>query len=237
MTYRDYLGTIDFFRGLDAPALAVIAQAAREQRVARDTMLFHQDEPATTFALFIEGQARLIQITPEGSQVILGFLGPGQVFGIIAAIEHATYPLTLHTVTDCTILAWDRGTLLDLLEQFPLLSFRALQMVAGRFVQLQNQHRELATERVERRIARALLRLVPQMGRTVAEGVVIDLRLSRQDLADLTGTTLYTVSRTLSHWEKQGLVQSGRERVLIRLPHALAALAEDLPTPPDDSSA
>jgi CRP-like cAMP-binding protein len=102
---------------------------------------------------------------------------------------------------------------------------------------LQNQHRELATERVERRIARALLRLVPQMGREVADGVVIDLRLSRQDLADLTGTTLYTVSRTLSQWEKQGLVQSGRERVLIRLPHALAALAEDLPTPPADSSA
>lgn len=110
-------------------------------------------------------------------------------------------------------------------------------MVAGRFVQLQNQYRELATERVERRIARALLRLAAQAGQHEADGVCIDFPISRQDVAELTGTTLYTVSRTLSQWEKQGIVQSGRKRVLIRSLRTLAALAEDLSPPPDGPSA
>jgi CRP-like cAMP-binding protein len=90
----------------------------------------------------------------------------------------------------------------------------------------------VATERVERRIAHALLRLVRQAGRRVEAGVEIDFPLSRQDVAEMTGTTLHTVSRTLSAWESQGIVESGRQQVVIRKPHALVAIAEDLPPVP-----
>jgi len=229
MTHADNLSNIRFFQGLDAAALADIAQAGRVQHVTREAFFFHQDEPATTFSVLTEGQARLSQVTPDGHQIILGFIVPGQEVGILAAIEQAEYPLTLQAVTDCVALAWDRAPLLDLLERYPLLGLRALRMVAGRFVQLQNQYRELATERVERRIARALLRLGEQAGQQAADGVRIDLPLSRQDVAEMTGTTLYTVSRTLSSWEKQGIVASGRERVVIRSRQALRTIAEDLP--------
>ncbi len=224
------LSQIAFFQGLDTAALAVVMQASRQQRVARDAFFFHQDDPATTFFVLVSGQVRLSQITPDGHQVILGFSGPGQEIGIVAAIEQAEYPLTLQAVSDCVALAWERASLLDLLERYPLLALRALRMVTGRFVQLQHQYRELATERVERRIARALLRLVAQTGQPEAAGVRIDLPLSRQDLAEMTGTTLYTVSRCLSQWEKQGLIQTGRERVLIRSAPGLLAIAEDLPS-------
>jgi CRP-like cAMP-binding protein len=102
----------------------------------------------------------------------------------------------------------------------------------------QDRVRELSTERVERRIARALIRLVRQAGKKVQEGVLIDLPLSRQDLAEMSGTTLFTVSRTLSQWESKGLIQSGRERVVVRNPHGLVSIAEDLPpgqvAPPED---
>lgn len=84
-------------------------------------------------------------------------------------------------------------------------------------------------ERVERRIARTLLRLVRQSGRKVSEEVLIDIPLSRQDLAEMNGTTLFTVSRTLSQWEQQGLIQAGRERIVIVMPHGLVSIAEDLP--------
>lgn len=231
MIYDHHLAHVRFFHGLDTTMLAAIAQAGREQRVARDAFFFYQDEPATTFAVLLEGQARLTQIMPDGHQIILGFIGPGQEVGILAAIEHAEYPLTLQAVSDCVALTWDRKVLLDLLERYPILALRALRMVAGRFVQLQNQYRELATERVERRIARTLLRLVAQAGQQEADGVRIDLPLSRQDLAEMTGTTLYTVSRTLSQWEKHGFVESGRERVLIRSVSDLTLIAEDLPRP------
>jgi CRP-like cAMP-binding protein len=89
----------------------------------------------------------------------------------------------------------------------------------------------LATERVERRIAHGLLRLARQIGRDVDGGVLIDLTLSRQDIAEMTGTTLYTVSRTLSGWEQRGIVRTGRERVLVRRLDELQAIAEDLPPP------
>jgi CRP-like cAMP-binding protein len=90
---------------------------------------------------------------------------------------------------------------------------------------------------VAQRVARTLLRLARQAGQREEEGVLIGLPLSRENLAEMTGTTLYTVSRILSGWEEQGLVEAGRERVLIRLPHALVAIAEDLPSniPPEDS--
>jgi CRP-like cAMP-binding protein len=110
----------------------------------------------------------------------------------------------------------------------PGIALNAIQILAGRVRDFQDRIRELTTERVERRIARALLRLARQTGHKVDEGVLIDLPLTRQDLAEMTGTTLFTVSRTLSQWEAQGLVHAGRERVVIRFPHGLVSIAEDL---------
>jgi CRP-like cAMP-binding protein len=114
------------------------------------------------------------------------------------------------------------------MELFPGLALNGLRLVAGRFQELQSRYQELATERVERRVARTLLRLARQTGRRTEEGVLIDLPLSRQDLGEMTGTTLYTVSRILSNWEQQALIQTGRERVIICNPHGLVVIAEDL---------
>jgi CRP-like cAMP-binding protein len=86
---------------------------------------------------------------------------------------------------------------------------------------------EMSTQQVERRVAHALLRLARQAGRKVEQSVEIDFPISRQDIAEMTGTTLHTVSRTLSAWERQGLIESGRQRIVLRDPHRLFALAED----------
>jgi CRP-like cAMP-binding protein len=107
-------------------------------------------------------------------------------------------------------------------------------VIARHYRRLLDRYQELATERVEQRVARALLRLARQVGQKEEDGILINLPLSREDLAEMIGTTLYTVSRILSRWEHQGLVKTGRERVLIRNPHALVDIAEDLP--PDTSS-
>lgn len=222
------LQNVRLFQNLDTASLATIAHAARQRHLPRDTFLFHEDEPAIVFYVLLEGHGRLVQVTAEGQQVVLGFVGPAQEVGIVAALRNATYPASMQAITDCTLLAWDSLVLMDLMEQYPLLALRALRMVTGRFVQLQNQYRELATERVERRVARALLRLLQQTGQQASDGILLDLPLSRQDLAEMTGTTLYTVSRILSGWEKQGFIESGRERVVIRSPDNLVNIAEDL---------
>ena len=102
-----------------------------------------------------------------------------------------------------------------------------VRFLAGRVKEFQDRYRELATERVERRVAHGLLRLSAQIGKQVEGGILIDLTLSRQDIAEMTGTTIFTVSRTLSKWEAQGIIESGRERVLVRKPDALRAIADE----------
>lgn len=215
--------------GLEPPALDDLLHHATAQTVAEHAFFFHQDAPAEAFYVLTAGRARLSTLADSGEQVILRVLQPSDPLGIVAALPQAVYPLTAQAVVPCMALRWDHAALIQLMERYPVLALRALRLIAQRFAELQQQYLELATERVERRLARALLRLVSQVGRRVPEGVLIDLPLSRQDLAAMSGTTLYTASRTLSRWEQQGIVASARERVVIRAPHALVTIADDLP--------
>ena len=110
-----------------------------------------------------------------------------------------------------------------------------IRELGARLREAEARLRDLQTERVERRIARTLVRLASQAGIRTERGIELALPLSRQDLAELAGTTLSTASRTLSGWDSRGIVASGRERITILQPHALVALAEDLPAPSSTS--
>ncbi len=115
-----------------------------------------------------------------------------------------------------------------LMENCPRLALNALSDVTGRLRDLRERYRELATERVERRVAHALTRLADRAGWKTEDGILIDMPLSRQDLAEMAGTTLYTVSRMLSGWQRDGLLDIGRQRVTILDPQGLIAIATDL---------
>ena len=161
--------------------------------------------------------------------MLLRVIGPGETFGAVAALGDAAHPATAQADGHCAALGWESDSISALMERFPRLALNALRFLAGRLREFQDRYRELATERVERRIAHAILRLVRQIGRETPGGILIDLPLSRQEIAEMTGTTLFSVSRTLSAWEGRGLVEGGRERVLVRKPEELEAIAEDLP--------
>jgi CRP-like cAMP-binding protein len=226
------IGQIPPFQRLQPAELQVVRQSAWQRRVDRDAFFYHQGDPASAFYILIEGQAKLTEVTPDGQQILVRFVGPGEAMGIIAALSKVVYPLSAQAVDDCLALTWDGEILEQLMERYPRMAIDSLRLVSQRWHELEERFRELATERVERRIAQTLLRLVRQAGRKVEAGILIDLPLSRQDLAEMTGTTLYTVSRILNQWEQQNLVELGRERVLIRYPHGLAHIAEDLPSEP-----
>lgn len=217
------------FRGLRPEELDEVVAAAHVRSVEREGFFFHQGDAATALYVVVAGRARLLQLAPDGNQVLLNYVSAGEMFGGIAFLGEATYPVSAQAVSDCTAAALDGETMARLMERYPRLAFNAMQHMAARIQELQDRVRELATERVERRIANTLVRLAQQTGKKTAEGVLIDLPLSRQDIAEMTGTTLYTVSRTLSRWEQEGIVDAGRERVVIRVPHRLVAIAEDLP--------
>ena len=224
---REHLRRVPFFRDLGEAELAQFARAARYRRVERGGYFFHEGEPATLLYVLAEGRVRLNQVSAEGQQVLLRFVSVGEPFGWIGSLGGSQYPASAEAADDCAALYWDTETMIALMERHPRLTIAALRMLARQVQELQQRYRELATERVERRIARALLRLSEQTGRQVPGGILLDIRLSRQDLAEMTGTTLYTVSRILSRWEQEGLVKSRRERVLIRRPDGLVQVAED----------
>lgn len=224
------LAGIPLFHGLDGDALSAVAADARLVRAPAGRAFFREGEQARLFYVLHRGRVKFTQISAEGHEVILRVIGRGEPFGGVAAIvENATYPVTARAIEASEAYSWDGRRITELMRRFPEIAINAARMIADRLHELQRQHRELMTERVERRIARALLRLARHAGRRVQDGVEIDFPLSRQDLAQMTGTTLFTVSRTLSGWEADGLIATGRRRVVVRQPHRLVRIAEDLP--------
>ena len=222
------LGEIGFFQGLSPSDLQQAAGAAHRKNLKRGSFFFRQEDEAEAFYVLLEGRVKLLQETLEGQQVLIQLIGPGEMFGGVAMLGEAAYPVSAQASEDCTALAWTRREISWLLERYPKITRNVLKHMAGRLREIQDRYRELATERVERRVARALLRLVRVAGRKTDRGVLIDMRLSRQDLAEMSGTTLYTVSRLLGAWEKANLIEGGRMRLLVRNPHGLVSIAEDL---------
>jgi len=221
------LRQVSVFQNATDEDLNLIAGHAIERSIEEGEFFFFQGDPATYFYVLISGRAKLMQTNPAGQQVNLRTINEWQMFGALGAVrENAAYPASAQALEHSTALAVKSEYLRELMQTRPYLSFDLMKLMTGYIQELQQRYRELATEKVERRIARALLRLAAQMGTKLDEG--IELSFTRQDLAEMSGTTLYTVSRILSEWERHGLVEAGRERVLIRNPHAVVSIAEEL---------
>jgi len=218
----------ELFDGVDEAGLAEAARLGAARSAARHATLFREGEPADTFMVVVSGRVKLTQVGADGQEVIVRYVGPGEMCAVVAVFPDAAYPATATAVEATRVLAWPRSEVERLLRRQPAVALNALRILSARTRELQERVRELATEKVAQRIARALIRLARQAGRRVEGGVLIDLPLSREDLAKVAGTTLFTVSRTLSAWEADGIVSTGRERVLIRRPHGLVEIAEDL---------
>jgi CRP-like cAMP-binding protein len=168
----------------------------------------------------------VFKLTPDGQQVVVRFVTPGEVFGVAMAIGRTTYPGTAVAVADSVALQWPSAAWPRLVAAHPELAGNTLQTVGARLQDMHTRIVEMSTLEVERRVAHALLRLAQQAGRKVEGGVAIDFPISRQDIAEMTGTTLHTVSRILSAWEARGLVESARQKITLRQPHQLMMLAE-----------
>jgi len=189
---------------------------------------FLQGDPAIYFYILISGRAKLLQSNTAGNQVNLRTINEWQLFGALGAVRPgAAYPATAQALEPSTALAIESIILHDAMQTRPYLNFGLMQLMTDYIQEMQVRYRELATEHVERRVALTVLRLASQVGERVnRENMTIELPLSRQDVAEASGTTVYTVSRILAEWERRGLVETGRERVLIKNPHGLVQISE-----------
>ena len=173
----------------------------------------------------VEHESWHLQDTPQGTELIVRFAGPGEPFGGVVALEHAPYPVSALAVEPTRLFTWRVDTLRAMLETHPMVRANIMREMTAHMTDALTRVREMTTLRVGARIAITLMRLVRQCGRQTQEGVLITHPLTRQELADLVGTTLYTVSRTLSQWETDGILESHKRHLLIRAPKDLAALA------------
>ena len=223
------LDAVDVFGGLDPSGKDEALAAAHWRKLETGERAFEQDQEADAFYVLSAGRLKVTQITPEGQEIIIRYIGPKEMFGCVAVCGGLTYPGTATAVTDSWALGWTRATIGELAQSYPGIALNAMRTMGGRLQDTQSRLREMQTERVERRIAHGIARLVAQAGRRVEGGILIDFPVSRQDIAELTGTTLHTVSRTLSAWQERGVVELGRQKLTVRDPHALVVIAEDLP--------
>ena len=205
--------------GLSRDEVLKIAACARPKAFARDESLFMQGQPARCLVLIRTGSVKITQISSNGSEVILWMYGRGNVVGVLSDPNGDCHPSSARAMEPTTALVWDGSSLQSLMESCPRIRQNLSQVLMARLHELEERFREVATEKVPRRLALALIRLSKHVGKKVHEGV--EVSLSREELAQMTGTTLFTISRILSQWSREDFVQSRRESVLLRDPQRL----------------
>ena len=219
---RIFDGLTDADRGawLEASSLRLLK---RRQALAR------QGEPALCFYLVESGLLKLVQVTVDGKELIVRFVSAGEPFGGVVALDGATYPVTALAAEPTRLRGWPRETLGPLLHRYPHVRTNIMREMTAHMSDALTRVRELATERVSQRLAHTLLRLMRQGGRVTPDGTLITHLLTRQELSELTGTTLYTVSRLLSKWQADGVLHSAGRRLVVRSRSRLEmlTLAED----------
>jgi CRP/FNR family transcriptional regulator, nitrogen oxide reductase regulator len=224
---RSLVSGLPAFAGLSGEDVDSVLATARSSRFPKDSEVFSQDEEAGQFFLLLSGHIRVVRTTPEGDQVIARYINEGELFGIAIAMGQVTYPATAVAAVDCVVLCWPNAAWPGLQSRAPAFGANAYQTIGARLQDTQSRVVEMSTRQVEQRIAGAVMRLVQQSGRKTEEGVEIDFPITRQDIAEMTGSTLHTVSRLMSAWEDEGIVKSGRQKVTVTDPHALMLVAEN----------
>lgn len=225
-----FLAGTGLFRSLPEATLRAIAERMRVRSFPRGGIAFHAGTPAAALHLLASGRVKIVRETEDGREVILRLIGPGEIFGGAGGWGEDVYPASAVIQEDAVVLQLDTREFRALLGGQPDFALAVVRELGMRLREAEARIGELQAERVERRLAHALLRAAEKQGRRDDEST-LTVMLTRQDLAELAGSTLSTASRTLSAWEERGLVRAGRERVTILQPLTLAALADDLAGP------
>lgn len=223
---RTLIAGFPIFQGFSPEELDYILKGARSVRYPVGQALFEQGEQASSFFFLLHGYLRVTKTTTDGKQIGVRYINPGEFCGITPAFGTDRYPATSTPVNDSIVLVWPTSQWVILLDRLPKLGAKMMQTVGERLQESHVRVIELATQTADRRIANVILDLINKAGRTGEFGTEISFPVSRQDIAEMTGTTLHTVSRLLSAWEEQGIVKSGRRKIVIIDQEALQELAD-----------
>jgi CRP-like cAMP-binding protein len=213
------------FTGVSTEDVKRISAAARLKLFERGEMLYLEGDTVKQVLLLISGSVKITQLGPKGLEVILRLGAPGDVFDTVSLFCTGRHSTTAQVLRGCRALVWDAGIFKAQAECVPVLHQNMIRFICGHLQELEERFRELATERVAPRVARQLIRLQEQAG--WPQRGAGEICLTREGLAQMTGTTLYTVSRLISAWEEHGLVTCRRESLMISDFRALHEVFEE----------
>lgn len=223
----DLLSRTPIFRRLSPEDRLRVAAVSHASGFKRGDKVFSEGDPSDALYVVASGRVKVSKLTPQGREVILEIFGAGDPLGAVAVYEGFPFPASATALDETTCVVIPRAAFFTLLEQHPSLVRGLLLGLSTRLVELTNRLTELTGTRVEGRLARLLLKMDEEVGRPVPGGHFVPAALSRQELADMTGTTIETAIRVMSRWSKQNLVQTQKDGFLLQDRHALQVLSHE----------
>lgn len=218
------LGQVPLFSELTEDELDEVDRHCRSFGFDADEAVYVAGRPAARIYVVATGAAKSIRIGSDGRETLLDLYGPGDFLGAVPALGDEVYRDWAWTITPSCLLGLDASDYEELMEEIPAVAMATLKGVSRRLSDAQHAVHLLAGAPLEQRLAATVLLLVDKIGRPWDGGTLLDMPLTREDLASMTGSTAESVSRLLSRWRREGVIDSGRRWIAVR---DLAAL-EDL---------
>jgi CRP-like cAMP-binding protein len=219
------LAAVAMYRRLSAEDRQRLAGASVVRDYQKGDEIFGEGEPGEAFFVIASGRVKVVKSTPAGKEIILEFFGAGDPLGAVVAYEGRPFPASARALEPTRCVVTPRDAFFRLLADHPSLVRGLLSGLTMRLIELTNRMAEISGARVEERIARLLLNRLDEQGRPERGGVFLPMPLSRQEIADLAGTTIETAIRVMSRWNKSGLVLTEETGFLVTDRAALERLA------------
>lgn len=221
-----FLKACAVFAGVPAREIEALSAVAQERAYRAREYIFSEGEAATWFCVVRSGHVKILRTSREGKDVVLELLGPGEPFGGVAVIERRPYPASAQATEPSTVLRIPQEPIVALAERHPSIIREMALMIGRRLRAAHDSMKSLAVDPVEARLAATLLRLAEREGTREGRGIRLPFHLTRQSLADMTGTTVETAIRIVSRWLRDGVVREDGTHLVLGDLEALRGIAE-----------
>lgn len=218
------LKNIPFFNTLDSSEIKEVAPYLSVTSFRKKEVVFSEGDSSDWFYIVIDGKIKITKLSQEGKEIILEVISVYDLFGGLAVLKGFPYPANAIAMEDTRLLKISRANILRVLDRFPNLMFSLALQVGERMKESHETLKNIALERVESRIASLLLKLADKIGKADAEGMVIDMKLTKQDIAEMVGTTVETSIRTISKLKKTGILIDRDGKTVVKDMEKLKAL-------------